>query len=259
MIYVWFVIFNPRPVMNQKFEGMSGESPNLRPEPTPGRVGSGSGDDMNEYTPRQCLVLGPSQDEEGETRVRIINLNRQLREKERQRAALPASEHAEEKRELLSNAILELKAALREATTAQQAGAGATARTLSSQHAAPAHGSSRGDSAQEDMIIEQVRLAMWQNSSQHTRRILDPLSPRTRRTVPRNGAGVPSAAEGADGAQTAFLLPSTPVIVSRHAVRLGAAASPNVSASPAHGSGALTPGDDATDGVCSYASVCDPS
>ena len=158
----------------------SGESPNLRPEPSPGR----SGEDMNEYTPRQCLVLGPSQDEEGEMRTRVINLNRQLHEKERQLAALPSSEHSEGKHEQLSHAILVLKAALRDATSLQQAGTGAGASSTESGRLMPPSDSPRKTQEEQDLIQEQARLAMWQNSSPQTQRIrpgLEPLSPRSRR------------------------------------------------------------------------------
>ena len=215
----------------------SGESPNLRPEPSPGR----SGDDMNEYNPRQCLVLGPSQDEEGEMRTRVINLNRQLREKERNLAALPSSEHSEGKRELLSNAILDLKAALREATSLQQAGTGAgvgvsaTKRILSNQAAhtesgrlRPPSGSPRKTQEEQDLIQEQARLAMWQNSPPQTQRILEPLCPRSHRSMPRDSSGgpstpahaeVPGHVEGGLSVEAPFLLPSAPVIVSNHAMR----------------------------------------
>jgi hypothetical protein len=172
-------------------------------------------------------------------RTRVINLNRQLREKERQLAALPSSEHSEGKRELLSNAIFDLKAALREATSLQQAGTGEgaswTMRILSHQAAhtesgrlRPPADSPRKTQEEQDLILEQGRLAMWQNSSPQTQRILEPLSPRSRRSMPRDSSGwpstpahaeVPGHAEGGLSAQAPFLLPSAPVIVSNHAMR----------------------------------------
>jgi hypothetical protein len=226
----------------------SGESPNLRPEPSPGR----SGEDMNEYTPRQCLVLGPSQDEEGEMRTRVINLNRQLHEKERQLAALPSSEHSEGKHEQLSNAILVLKAALRDATSLQQAGTGAGASSTESGRLMPPSDSPRKTQEEQDLIQEQARLAMWQNSSPQTQRIrpgLEPLSPRSRRSMPHGSSGRPSVpvhAERGLSAQAPFLLPSAPVIVSKHAMAPRFSSVP-LHASPAKDEGlrgtAPTPGD----------------
>jgi hypothetical protein len=98
-----------------------------------------------------------------EMRTIVINLNRQLREKERQFAALPSSEHSEGKHEQLSHAILVLKAALRDATSLQQAGTGAGASPTESDRLRPPSDSRR--KTQEEQDQEQARLAMEQNTS----------------------------------------------------------------------------------------------